>query len=160
MLSSSGAALIAEERNYYYNTKTKVPSLLFMEQARRGIFPVILHQALLELERVGDTSTAAFLPDGKSFSIRNQYLFEKHVLFVFFPKMKGFASFQRQLNLYNFIRIGGAGIDRGSYRHELFDRDSPSKAAEMKRTKIKGGNNKKRASSSSVILDEYCGSLG
>jgi hypothetical protein len=162
MLSSSGAALIAEERNYYYNNKTKVPSLLFME-ARRGIFPVILHQALLELERVGDTSTAAFLPDGKSFSIRNQYLFEKHVLFVFFPKMKGFASFQRQLNLYDFIRIGGAGIDRGSYRHELFDRGSPSKAAEMKRTKSREATIRsvhRRPRSSSTSIAEVWGSTG
>jgi hypothetical protein len=111
---------------------------------------MILHQALLELERVGDTSTAAFLPDGKSFVIRTQYLFEKRVIPVFFPKMKGFASFQRQLNLYDFMRIGGAGLARGSYHHELFHRDAPGKAAEMKRTKIKGGNKRRRRPSSTA----------
>jgi hypothetical protein len=141
--------ILAAEELHYYNTKTKKPSLFFMDE-QRGIFPVILHQALMELERVGDMSTAAFLPDGKSFAIRNQCLFESRVLRVFFPKMKGFASFQRQLNLYDFIRIGGTGPDRGSYHHELFHRDSPSKAAEMKRTKIKGGSKRRRRASSST----------
>jgi hypothetical protein len=114
---------------------------------QEGKFPVILHQALLELERVGDTSTAAFLPDGKSFAIINQSIFEKRILPIFFPKMKGFASFQRQLNLYDFKRIGGAGVDRGSYCHELFHRDCPSKAREMNRTKHKGGKPRHRRSS-------------
>jgi hypothetical protein len=119
-----------------------------LKHYRQEKFPVILHQALLELERVGDTSTAYFLPDGKSFAIRNLYLFEERVLRIFFPKMKGFASFQRQLNLYDFKRIRGAGADRGSYCHELFHRDRPSKACEMKRTKIKGGKPRRRRSSS------------
>jgi hypothetical protein len=117
---------------------------LVVKDYQHGKFPVILHQALLALERVGDTSIAGFSPDGKSFAIRNQYLFEKRILRVFFPKMKGFASFQRQLNLYDFVRIGGAGIDRGSYRHEMFHRDLPSKACDMTRTKIKGGKPRRR----------------
>jgi hypothetical protein len=131
--------------------KAKMTPQFFMKD-QQGKFPVILHQALLELERVGDTSTAAFLPDGKSFAIKNQYLFEETILRVFFPKMKGFASFQRQLNLYDFKRIGGAGIDRGSYCHELFHRDLPSKACEMKRTKIKGGKPRRRRASSTTSI--------
>lgn len=103
-------------------------------------FPMTLHRALAELELTpGGKNIAFFLPDGKSFQIRNQHLLEKKILPIFFPKMRSFASFQRQLNLYNFQRIGGAGFDRGSYRHEFFLRDFPAFSSQMKRTKIKGG---------------------
>lgn len=106
----------------------------------RQIFPVVLHRALAELNHVGGaTKIATFLPDGKSFQINDQLLFEKQILPAFFPKMKSFASFQRQLNLYSFKRIGGAGVDRGAYRHTLFLRDSPALANSMKRTILKGG---------------------
>jgi hypothetical protein len=122
--------------------------------AQRDIFPVVLHQALLELERVGDTAIAAFLPDGKSFSIQNQFWFERRIIRVFFPRMKGYASFQRQLNLYDFKRIGGAAADRGSYHHELFRRDSPAIAREMKRTKIKGVQRLQSSSTSSTESED------
>jgi hypothetical protein len=95
---------------------------------------------LTDLEHVGGgTGIATFLPEGTSFQIGNQFLFERDVLPVLFPKMRCFASLQRQLNLYDFKRIGGAGADRGSYCHPLFVRNNPTLAGEMKRTKIKGG---------------------
>jgi hypothetical protein len=108
-----------------------------------GTFPMILHRALAELQRsTNGTDIACFLPDGKSFYVRNQYLLVKQVLPNYFPNMRSFSSFQRQLNFYDFKRIGGAGIDRGSYWHELFVRDSPGLANGMKRTKIKGAGKK------------------
>jgi len=104
-------------------------------------FPMVLHRALAELELVGGgRDIATFLPDGRSFYIKKQELFASKVLPVFFPKMKGFASFQRQLNLYNFRRVGGAGLDRGAYRHDLFIRDYPARSCHMRRTKIKGSH--------------------
>jgi hypothetical protein len=103
-------------------------------------FPMVLHRALADLELAeGGAEIATFLPDGKSFLIRNQFLFENRVLPVFFPKMKSFASFQRQLNLYDFKRVGGAGVNRGAYHHALFVRDNPDDVRRMKRTKLKGG---------------------
>jgi hypothetical protein len=63
------------------------------------------------------------------------------------------ASFQHQLNLDDFKRIGGSGIDRGSYYHELFHRDSPSRAHKMKRTKIKGVQRLLRAPSTSSVSE-------
>ena len=102
-------------------------------------FPMVLHRILAELELLGGgRNIATFLPDGLSFYIKNQARFTKEVLPVFFPKMKSFASFQRQLNLYDFRRVGGAGQDRGAYRHELFVRDYPANSSLMRRTKIKG----------------------
>ncbi|KAI2493734.1 DNA binding protein [Fragilaria crotonensis] len=102
-------------------------------------FPIILHRALHELDRLpGGSDVAAFLPDGRSFCIRDHQEFTDLVLPVFFPKMKGFASFQRQLNLYDFKRVGGMGPDRGCYRHSLFHRDFPGYLIFVKRRKIKG----------------------
>lgn len=102
-------------------------------------FPMVLHRALTELELVsGGSEIASFLPDGKSFKIWNQFLFGKHVLPIYFPKMKNFASFQRQLNLYDFERIGGSCVDRGGYHHDMFERDCPPLSAMMKRRKAKG----------------------
>lgn len=107
-------------------------------QFQRQMFPALLHRALAELDHVGDaTNIAAFLPDGNGFQIKDQMLFEKQIIPVFFPKMKNFASFQRQLNLYNFKRIGGAGVDRGAYRHAMFHRDYPALAYMVKRNKVK-----------------------
>ncbi|KAI2493730.1 DNA binding protein [Fragilaria crotonensis] len=113
-------------------------SLPTMEGYDKRSFPIILHRALQELDRLpGGSDAAAFHPDGRSFFITDQQKFADLVLPVFFPKMKGFASFQRQLNLYDFRRVGGMGPDRGSYRHGLFHRDFPSYLVFMKRRKIK-----------------------
>ncbi|KAI2501379.1 DNA binding protein [Fragilaria crotonensis] len=101
-------------------------------------FPMVLHRALAELELIeGGTDIAAFLPHGRSFQIRDQALFEEKVLPCFFPRMKGFPSFQRQLNLYKFQRRGGAGLDRNSYSHELFVRHQPELSRRMRRTRVK-----------------------
>lgn len=101
-------------------------------------FPMVLHRALAELELLaGGTDIAAFLPHGSSFHIRDQALFEEKVLPCFFPRMKGFPSFQRQLNLYKFQRRGGAGLDRNSYSHELFVRHQPELSRRMRRTRVK-----------------------
>lgn len=112
------------------------------------IFPVVLHRVLTELERVSQgTEIATFSADGKSFFITSQSLFEEQILPIFFPKMKNFASFQRQLNLYNFKRSNrDAGKDRGSYRHELFHRDHPLSAHGMKRTRLKGNTRRNPSS--------------
>lgn len=103
-------------------------------------FPVILHRALVKLDLIttGGDKIASFLPDGKSFQIWNQQLFEKKIIPIYFPKMTSFASFQRQLNLYDFQRTGGTSLHRGNYRHHMFDRASPELARQMKRRKIKG----------------------
>jgi hypothetical protein len=115
---------------------------LFTARAGGGpeAFPMILHRALADLQLAeGGSELATFLPDGKYFVIQNQFLFQELVLPVFFPRMTSFASFQRQLNLYDFKRVGGTGVDRGAYHHDLFVRGNPDDASRMKRIKIKGG---------------------
>lgn len=104
------------------------------------IFPSILHRLLMDLESMeGGREIACFtVPHGKSFIVKNLKRFESEVMPNYFPRMNRFASFQRQLNLYNFARISGNGPDRGAYCHQLFDRDHPALARTMRRTKIKG----------------------
>lgn len=104
------------------------------------IFPSILHRLLMDLESIeGGREIACFtMPHGKSFIVKNLKRFESEVMPNYFPRMNRFASFQRQLNLYNFSRISGNGPDRGAYCHQLFDRDYPALARTMRRTKIKG----------------------
>jgi hypothetical protein len=72
--------------------------------------------------------------------------------------MKTFASFQRQLNLYDFKRIGGRGENRGGYRHKMFvHKDDPALANQMKRTKITGGS--PRSWSRSQTTEPLCEEL-
>jgi hypothetical protein len=54
--------------------------------------------------------------------------------------MSRFSSFQRQLNLYEFMRITD-GPDKGAYFHELFHRGRPVLASQIRRNKIKGEAN-------------------
>jgi HSF-type DNA-binding len=51
--------------------------------------------------------------------------------------MGRFSSFQRQLNLYDFTRIGG-GVDKGAYSHPMFIHGQYQLTLSMKRNKIKG----------------------
>jgi len=106
-------------------------------------FPMKLHRLLLDLEHVNDgSSIATFLPGGSAFVIKDTCKFEKTVLKMYFPRMKNFSSFHRQLNLYDFERLGSfapAGQAKGAYSHALFHRDQSSWAKLMRPTRIKGG---------------------
>jgi hypothetical protein len=77
-----------------------------------------------------------------------------NILFAtrFFHQTK-LTSFQRQLNLYGFIRLT-AGRDRGGYYHELFLQGRPDLAKQIVRTRIKG-NGMKAASSPSTEPNFY-----
>eukprot|EP00546_Thalassionema_frauenfeldii_P019703 CAMPEP_0178906982 /NCGR_PEP_ID=MMETSP0786-20121207/7118_1 /TAXON_ID=186022 /ORGANISM="Thalassionema frauenfeldii, Strain CCMP 1798" /LENGTH=393 /DNA_ID=CAMNT_0020578731 /DNA_START=234 /DNA_END=1415 /DNA_ORIENTATION=- len=106
-------------------------------------FPTKLLRALKGLEESGGTDIASFLPDGRNFIIKDTTRFEKEVMARHFPRMKHFASFQRQLNLYDFERRTQPGFERGIYHHKLFNRDFPEFASRMRRRKIKGKSSMK-----------------
>lgn len=120
-------------------------------------FPMKLHRLLIELTKThAGQEIASFSADGKSFAIHNPTRFENDILPVYFPRMKHLASFQRQLNLYDFqrvsVRLGGGkqeqqdgggsnkkgGNAKGSYYfHNRFDRDRPELCMGMRRIKTK-----------------------
>jgi hypothetical protein len=66
--------------------------------------------------------------------------------------MGRFSSFQRQLNLYDFNRIG-SGVDKGAYSHPMFIHGQYQLTLSMKRNKIKGVKALK-AGKASVLDDE------
>jgi HSF-type DNA-binding len=127
---AAGAIQIDQGRNGPNDDEV---SILFSES-----FPVKLHRLLMDLHgNEGGTDVASFLPGGVAFAIHDVDRFETEVMPKYFPRMNKFASFQRQLNLYDFQRISD-GLARRTYYHPIFSRDFPLLCREMKRTKIKG----------------------
>lgn len=107
-------------------------------KGRTGTFPQKLHQMLSDLEsEEGGTAIASYLPHGRAFAIHKPNEFVKRIMPKYF-RMSRFSSFQRQLNLYEFVRVTD-GPDKGAYYHELFMRGRPILASQIRRNKIKGG---------------------
>ena len=100
-----------------------------------GFFPVKLHRLLLDLDqgRRG-VHIAHFVPNGKAFVILDSHRFEIEVMKEYFPRMSSYASFQRQLNLYDFRRVRYDSSDK-AYYHRSFLREFPSLCIGMKRIK-------------------------
>ncbi|KAI2493728.1 DNA binding protein [Fragilaria crotonensis] len=103
-------------------------------------FPMTLHRLLMDVENDDKKKDIIkfILPLGRSFIVKNIQRFESEIMPLYFPRMKRFASFQRQLNLYNFSRVGGTGPSQTEYCHAKFIRDNPGLVKQMRRTKIKG----------------------
>jgi len=100
------------------------------------LFPLKLFMILDEVESKGNSSVISWLPHGRAFYIRNNDLFAKKVLPEYFKNCK-IASFFRQLNLYDFVRLT-VGFDNGAYYHESFLRGKPFLTRSIIRTKVKG----------------------
>jgi HSF-type DNA-binding len=100
-----------------------------------GFFPVKLHRLLLDLHQSqGGANIAHFVPNGKAFVILDSHHFETEVMKEYFPRMSSFASFQRQLNLYDF-RPTRYGPSSKAYYHPSFMREFPSMCFGMRRIK-------------------------
>jgi len=82
----------------------------------------------------GDTSTC--FTEGACFKVHDTDNFVKKVMPIFFKQTK-YKSFQRQLNLYSFLRID-AGPNKGAYRHPSFLRGRKDMLPSIQRIKIKG----------------------
>ena len=74
--------------------------------------------------------------DGTAFQVYNPVEFAKIVMEFKFFKMSSYASFQRQVNLYDFTRIS-KGPPRGAFQHPLFVKGRPLLACRMKRNVAK-----------------------
>lgn len=115
-------------------------------------FPERLFSILVASERDGFEDVIAWKPHGRCFIIRKKDAFVTEIMPRFFHQTK-LTSFQRQLNLYGFIRLT-AGRDRGGYYHECFIRGRPDLCRFMVRTRVKG-NGLKAASSPETEPDFY-----
>lgn len=74
---------------------------------------------------------------GRCFIVHKPNDFVKKVMPKYFSQSK-LTSFQRQLNLYGFVRLLGKGPDKGGYFHEMFLRGKPNLSSNITRMRIKG----------------------
>lgn len=78
-------------------------------------FPAQLHCMLGNLEETGRSEIISWQPHGRAFKIHDRTRFEAEILPLFFTCQKEFSSFQRQLNIYGFLRLKGLGPDQSAY---------------------------------------------
>jgi HSF-type DNA-binding len=93
-------------------------------------FPIQLHRMLEAVDGSVHSLYVRWLPHGRAFAVLDKTRFENEVLPVHFPQQKEFASFQRQLNIYGFLRL----TREEGYYHELLLRGRPSMASIIPRT--------------------------
>jgi hypothetical protein len=136
-----GARLVTSENDE--EQKQQEPHSQQTKGARRGPrggvmvpFPDKLHHMLANVEQFGLSHIVSWQPHGRCFVVRDTKEFVLKILPIYFKQSK-FTSFQRQLNLYGFRRLG-SGPDRGGYYHELFLRGMPLLYKSMLRVRIKG----------------------
>jgi len=103
-------------------------------------FPEKLHYMLSRVDAEGVSHIVSWQPHGRCFIVHQPQQFVQEVMPRFFKQTK-LTSFQRQLNLYGFVRLT-AGTDRGGYYHELFLRGRMDLCRRMARTRVKGNGSK------------------
>ena len=102
-------------------------------------FPWALHEMLDQAEEQGFTQFVSWNEDGTAFKVHDTKGFADFVAPMYFKQTK-YKSFQRQLHLYGFTRIGKGKL-RGYRAHELFKRGHKDLCMNMKR--VKSSNNSK-----------------
>jgi HSF-type DNA-binding len=98
-------------------------------------FPMKLYEMIEQMESDGMSHVLSWQPHGRCFLVHEPHVFKKMVQNYY--KLSKIASFQRQLNLYGFQRLT-AGLDKGSYYHELFLRNRRDLVPQIHRVKVKG----------------------
>ena len=95
-------------------------------------FPEKIYFMLEEMEQNGKQEIVSFVADGKAFMIHKPHAFERETMPLFFSSSR-MASFQRQLNIYGFVRIH-EGPWRGAYRHKYFQKDQKHLLSRIKQS--------------------------
>lgn len=100
-------------------------------------FPALVHRMLSE--PTVDPTIVSWQPHGRAFRVHDPTRFVSDVLPRFFKQRK-YASFQRQLSLYGFLRLTRRDTpDFGAYYHEYFLRGLPQLASQhVVRSKVNG----------------------
>mmetsp|Transcript_14756 Transcript_14756/g.28051 ORF Transcript_14756/g.28051 Transcript_14756/m.28051 type:complete len:435 (+) Transcript_14756:81-1385(+) len=110
-----------------------------IKRKRGGVlqpFPVKLYDVLERLEQEGHDDVIGWQPHGRCFVIRQPKVFVQEFMQKHFSQTK-LTSFQRQLNLYGFVRLT-QGPDANGYYHELFLKGKRFLCNRIARTRIKG----------------------
>jgi HSF-type DNA-binding len=88
----------------------------------KKMFPIQLYRMLKAVDGTQHSLLIRWLPHGRAFVVLEANRFAAEVLPTYFPSQTKFTSFQRQLNIYGFLRC--VRVDDGYY-HELFLRGRP-----------------------------------
>ena len=114
-------------------------------------FPWKLYEMLERADEDDFASRVSWMPGDSSFKVHDTDNFVKEVMPRFFKQTK-YKSFQRQLNLYGFIRVD-SGANKGGYRHPNFKKGRKDLLVNINRIKIKGNGRPRsdRSSSANVI---------
>ena len=110
-------------------------------------FPWRLYGMLERANEEDFSSIVSWMPgDDSSFKVHDPDNFVQTVMPKFFHQTK-YKSFQRQLNLYGFLRVKGDG----GYRHPNFQKGRKFLLAKINRVKIKGNGRPRYRRSANVI---------
>jgi len=91
----------------------------------KNTFVVKLFRMLEQAEENGFQSIVSWRMHGGAFMIHDKARFTNEVLPAYFEQQNAFPSFQRQLNIWGFLRLTAQGPDRGAYYNDLFLRGRP-----------------------------------
>lgn len=88
-----------------------------------------LHRILEAVDGTDQSLIVRWLPHGRAFAVLDKARFESEILPTYFPLQRQFASFQRQLNIYSFLRVA----DDDGYYNELLLRGRSTLASTIPR---------------------------
>jgi hypothetical protein len=104
------------------------------------VFPCVLYQMLQDADDKGHEAIVSWVSQGRAFRVHNTKKFVCSILPKYFAQTK-FTSFQRQLNMYCFVRIT-TGRHKGAYYHHHFVRGEPQLCDKIVRMPFKGKKGK------------------
>jgi HSF-type DNA-binding len=87
---------------------------------RQDGFPVKLHMMIEATSTSDQADIIRWLPHGRAFKFFDRGRLLAEVLPHYLPGQTKFSSFQRQLNMYGFLKLTGDSSDKGAYYHECF----------------------------------------
>jgi len=102
-----------------------------------NFFPTKLHNLLENAESRGYANVISWQEGGTSFKVWNPEVFVSTIMPKYFKQSK-LKSFQRQLNIYGWKRIG-TGKNRGGYFHPSFVQGIPELCLLLKRAPLPEG---------------------
>jgi HSF-type DNA-binding len=90
------------------------------DAANRELFPVKLHMMVEATSVSNQADIIRWLPHGRAFKFFDRDRLVSDLLPHYLQRQKKFSSFQRQLNMYGFLKLTGDHDDNGAYYHEFF----------------------------------------
>jgi HSF-type DNA-binding len=92
----------------------------------KDLFPFNLHDMVESSSMSSQSNIIRWFPHGRAFRVFDKDRLVNELLPRYLKRQTQFASFQRQLNMYGFLKLTGDHADKGGYYHPLFLRGRPA----------------------------------